>query len=90
MELYQKAPLGDLSLVNMFLTCYHDLLAIKASTVYTAVLSLLSCSSLCSGLMPTFTGIKDLIVNGVKLKLSRNPTVLPPVDREGNQALRLA
>lgn len=51
---------------------------------------LCSVAAVCSGLMPTFTGIKDLIVNGVKLKLSRNPTVLPPVDREGNQALRLA
>lgn len=46
MELYQKAPLGDLSLVNMFVTCYHDLLANKASTVCTAVLSLFSCSNL--------------------------------------------
>lgn len=46
MELYQKSPLGDLPLLNMFPTWYHDLLANKASTVGTAVLSLVSCSSL--------------------------------------------
>lgn len=88
MELYQKGPLGDLSFLNMLLTCYHDLLANKASIVGTAVLC--SLAAICSGSVPTLTDIKDLIVNRMKLKLSRNPTVLPSVDREGNQALGLA
>lgn len=38
---------------------------------------------MCSGLMPTFTDIKDLIVNGVSLKQNE----MLSVDREENQAL---